>query len=234
MPPLINWLRQQLMVVKSAILFIDAIYKSRIQERQKHINVFSPRLLAHSLRGVYRTLCGRGIPIMDFLAFSKYDSLLSQYMVSYIAILVIFSAKFVGDPLSKFVLGRLTHNSLLLESSFQIMRDWLSQCETKHIRCPAQEDHILLTRIIHVGSPIIEPRLILPGGRLGKWVALSHYWGTGSILKTETTTLRSHCRVLPFSSLPPTFRDAVTITRALGLTYLWIDSLCILQDSKED
>jgi hypothetical protein len=155
-------------------------------------------------------------------------------MVSYIAILVIFSAKFIGDPLSKFVLGRLTHDSLSSESSFQMMRDWLSQCETKHVRCPAQKDHILPTRIIHVGSPMTEPRLILPGGRLGKWVALSHCWGTGSILKTETTTLRSHCRVLPFSSLPPTFGDAVTITRALGLTYLWIDSLCILQDSKED
>jgi hypothetical protein len=35
-------------------------------------------------------------------------------------------------------------------------------------------------------------------------------------------------------SLSANFRDAITITRALGIKYLWIDSLCILQDSKED
>jgi hypothetical protein len=36
------------------------------------------------------------------------------------------------------------------------------------------------------------------------------------------------------TGLPPTFQDAVLITRQLGIQYLWIDSLCILQDSKED
>lgn len=39
---------------------------------------------------------------------------------------------------------------------------------------------------------------------------------------------------IPVSSLPRTFRDAVTATRALGLRYLWIDSLCIVQDDPED
>ena len=34
--------------------------------------------------------------------------------------------------------------------------------------------------------------------------------------------------------LPATFRDAITITRKLGIKYLWIDSLCIIQDSRED
>lgn len=36
------------------------------------------------------------------------------------------------------------------------------------------------------------------------------------------------------NELPQTFRDAVTITRRLGLRYLWIDSLCICQDDIED
>ena len=36
------------------------------------------------------------------------------------------------------------------------------------------------------------------------------------------------------ADLPKTFRDAVTITRNLGIRYLWIDSLCIIQDSEED
>ncbi|KAF4436028.1 HET-domain-containing protein [Fusarium austroafricanum] len=37
-----------------------------------------------------------------------------------------------------------------------------------------------------------------------------------------------------YNSLPKTFQDAVAATRALGLRYLWIDSLCIIQDSKQD
>jgi hypothetical protein len=39
---------------------------------------------------------------------------------------------------------------------------------------------------------------------------------------------------VPLKVLPKTFREAVVITRALGLSYLWIDSLCIIQDSADD
>jgi len=39
---------------------------------------------------------------------------------------------------------------------------------------------------------------------------------------------------IPFEKLPKTFRDAITVTWQLGFRYLWIDSLCIIQDSKED
>lgn len=39
---------------------------------------------------------------------------------------------------------------------------------------------------------------------------------------------------IPYSCLPQTFRDAVAVTRRLGIPYLWIDSLCIIQDSPDD
>ena len=39
---------------------------------------------------------------------------------------------------------------------------------------------------------------------------------------------------IPFSELPRTFQDAVHITRRLGIQYLWIDSLCIIQGDAED
>ncbi|KAL8652101.1 MAG: hypothetical protein Q9226_004405 [Calogaya cf. arnoldii] len=39
---------------------------------------------------------------------------------------------------------------------------------------------------------------------------------------------------IPNQALMPTFTDAIKVTRGLGLRYLWIDSLCIIQDSKRD
>jgi Heterokaryon incompatibility protein (HET) len=39
---------------------------------------------------------------------------------------------------------------------------------------------------------------------------------------------------VPVAQLPLTFQDAITVTRHLGFEFIWIDSLCILQDSRED
>ncbi|KAJ9496009.1 hypothetical protein H2202_008532 [Exophiala xenobiotica] len=39
---------------------------------------------------------------------------------------------------------------------------------------------------------------------------------------------------IPFESLPRTFQDAIAVTANLGFQYIWIDSLCIIQDSSED
>lgn len=68
----------------------------------------------------------------------------------------------------------------------------------------------------------------------GDYVALSHCWGGAISLLLTSTTLHSFQMGLPSSELPPNFQDAVRITQELGIRYLWIDSLCILQDSKTD
>lgn len=51
--------------------------------------------------------------------------------------------------------------------------------------------------------------------------------------KTTTVTIDDFTKKLPLD-LPQTFADAITVTRILGQRYLWIDSLCILQDSSDD
>jgi hypothetical protein len=53
-------------------------------------------------------------------------------------------------------------------------------------------------------------------------------------LTTVTKNIEDRMRSIAMNLLPATFRDAVTITRNLRLRYIWIDSLCIIQDSKED
>ncbi|KAG4412003.1 hypothetical protein IFR04_014864 [Cadophora malorum] len=61
------------------------------------------------------------------------------------------------------------------------------------------------------------------------YVALSYCWGKESFLTTTHSTLKQREDVIPMIALPQTIRDAVWFTRLLGLRYLWVDSLCILQ-----
>jgi hypothetical protein len=68
-----------------------------------------------------------------------------------------------------------------------------------------------------------------------RYAALSHCWGhTRSKHITSTSNLAMNMKGIPVSELPETFRDAIDIARALEVRYLWIDSLCIVQDSGSD
>ncbi|KXJ95669.1 heterokaryon incompatibility protein-domain-containing protein [Microdochium bolleyi] len=69
---------------------------------------------------------------------------------------------------------------------------------------------------------------------VGPYVALSYCWGGANFIRTTTSNIDVHQRGIPTTSLPPLFRDIIQITLKLGLHYLWIDSLCIIQDSKLD
>ncbi|KAJ3457178.1 hypothetical protein MRS44_014319 [Fusarium solani] len=77
-------------------------------------------------------------------------------------------------------------------------------------------------------------RLFCSQGTRAKYVALSHCWGGKIELVLETGNLNTFQNSIPCSSLAATFRDAITITRNLGIRYLWIDSLCIIQNSRDD
>lgn len=76
--------------------------------------------------------------------------------------------------------------------------------------------------------------LHLSYGEKNKYVALSHCWGPSQPFILTTASETAFRNGIPFQALPRTFQDAVTITRLLCLRYLWIDSLCILQDDKDD
>ena len=102
-----------------------------------------------------------------------------------------------------------------------------------HDECPNSISP-LPTRVVNVGNENHDPFLHLSEGELGSWLSLSHCWGEKQTFITTLNTLASHCSTLPLADLPETFRDAIMITRRLGYQYLWIDSLCIIQDSHED
>jgi len=112
---------------------------------------------------------------------------------------------------------------------------WIRSCEENHSQC-ASVPHNLPKRVIDVGvQGLHEPKLVETAGQeAAHYMTLSHCWGKKPVIKTTTNTLKHYLKELPMGSLPDTFRDAVTITRALGIQYLWIDSLCIIQDNTID
>lgn len=95
------------------------------------------------------------------------------------------------------------------------------------------------TRLLDVGTlEDIHIRLVMtkePTSQYQRYATLSHCWGQSSgIIVTTQRTLLQHEKGIPILNLPKTFRDSIRITRSLGLRYLWVDSLCIVQDSAED
>jgi hypothetical protein len=63
---------------------------------------------------------------------------------------------------------------------------------------------------------------------------LSYCWVQNLLVKLTCSTLQELEAELPLSLLPETIRDTVTVTRKLKVPYLWVDSLCIVQDDSDD
>jgi len=67
------------------------------------------------------------------------------------------------------------------------------------------------------------------------YTALSHRWGADDHkYRTTRANFEARCKEIKFNELPLTFQNAIDVTRKLGVQYLWIDSICIIQDSCED
>ena len=125
-------------------------------------------------------------------------------------------------------------------SSFSLASGWLRDCLAGHRLCNQRADANFPppTRVIDIGleEENLLPRLYLTSGQdLNiKYAALSHGWGQAKIYILEKHILETLTHGIDRSRLPRTFQDAMIVTRRLGLRYLWIDSLCIIQDSQED
>lgn len=166
----------------------------------------------------------------------------------------------LADPIPSIAATKaILHSTRVIQESgspeaLNLVKAWFDQCSAHH-DCPkgprlgdvdrsgegAEHEPILPSRVLHIGTqPSDDIRVITSHGRRGSYAALSYCWGSADHPPPKTTDASLNLvqsrtgHVISFSTLPATFRDAITLTRHLGLTYLWIDSLCIVQDSKTD
>ncbi|VUC32206.1 unnamed protein product [Clonostachys rosea] len=120
---------------------------------------------------------------------------------------------------------------------------WLSKREPRktHENEGAQGTS-LPTRVLDLGEPrgedseFLESDLFLveTAGRRGRYVTLSYSWGGYTDTRTLKANYNERLDGIQFEHLPVVFSQAIRITRAMGIRYLWIDALCIIQDDAED
>jgi Heterokaryon incompatibility protein (HET) len=94
----------------------------------------------------------------------------------------------------------------------------------------------LPSRVIDVGPPdgSKEPFLYCSKGEKDHYITLSHRWANYDLIKTTSTILQKQMTEITLHALPKTLQDAVFITRKLGIRFLWIDCICIIQDDISD
>ncbi|KAK0651027.1 heterokaryon incompatibility protein-domain-containing protein [Cercophora newfieldiana] len=144
------------------------------------------------------------------------------------------------DPLQSMGLWKTPSQETLSPGNTEFIRDAIRICETT---CPRPETHtptpfFLPTRLLDLGAnATAEARLVSTSdfGRPAKYAALSYSWGTkeeaASQLKTTTANLRQHQKRILSASMTRVMKDAIVVCQALSIRYLWIDALCIIQDS---
>ncbi|GAP84622.1 putative tol protein [Rosellinia necatrix] len=114
------------------------------------------------------------------------------------------------------------------------VKSWIGDCKGTHESCRARDcgEGYMPKRIIHLSNGNIA---LMEGVKPHTYACLSHCWGPSqSLLKTLSTTIDDLKKNVPWISLSKTFQDAIDICRRLDIQYIWIDSLCIIQDSDED
>lgn len=152
------------------------------------------------------------------------------------------SLSVLSHPQAGFSDPSIAQTELSLLPDWHLARQWMRTCEKAHANCrrlPVGESPgsqpPLPARVIDIGEVGgREPRLLESRGQKADYATLSHCWGKLQPLTTTTSNITTHLLSIPLSSFPPLFQDAITATRTLGLQYIWIDSLCIIQDSPAD
>ncbi|KAK0736552.1 heterokaryon incompatibility protein-domain-containing protein, partial [Apiosordaria backusii] len=134
------------------------------------------------------------------------------------------------------------------KKAFSTARSWINNCLKYHPQCSQQflksNSSAQPRRLIELhpssGPSSNNPKIRLielsDATHCPKYIALSYCWGysSGKSYTTTKDNVRLHRNQIPYAKLPATLKDAVCICKKLGMKYLWIDALCIIQDCSSD
>ncbi|KAH9885572.1 heterokaryon incompatibility protein-domain-containing protein [Cubamyces lactineus] len=147
-----------------------------------------------------------------------------------------------GNPAAKWITRRTLIPHVGWPYALALAKTAVEECLRDHPECQAVTPYPigaapLPSRLVDCSNPdclrIVEPG---PGtGVSGPYIALSYVWGEKApSYRTTNSNLSSYKVKIDGNILPQTIHDAIHVTRALGVNFLWIDGLCIIQDSEGD
>lgn len=119
-----------------------------------------------------------------------------------------------------------------LPHALDLARQWLSACANKHSCCNQPSNGFIPDRLLEITDDSIKLRV--KPQKAEPYVALSHCWGSTKPIVLSVENLISFQQGLSWTDLPQTFKEAAQVTLNLGFQFIWIDTLCIIQDSEED
>ena len=123
--------------------------------------------------------------------------------------------------------------------SLQIVNTWLRECTTDHANCSAWMPRSLPARVLDLGSAgeVERVQLYVTKREAAIYACLSHSWGKrpATLVMTQER-LEAFRNEIPWEELETetTYIEAIEYCRRLHIRYLWIDSLCIIQNEKND
>lgn len=131
--------------------------------------------------------------------------------------------------------GTLVSESITPSTAARYARVSLEACQRSHEGCRRDDRPELPTRVVYVGSKDRSVRLYhsKPSER-DDYVALSYCWGKSQPLTTTRENLQMMINGISWDQVPKTLREAMEFTRKLGVPYIWIDALCIIQNDAQD
>ncbi|KAF0324169.1 heterokaryon incompatibility protein, partial [Colletotrichum asianum] len=116
-------------------------------------------------------------------------------------------------------------------------QQWMRVCSETHHQCRDRSQPASYpTRLLEIGATGV--RLIQTAQQppSGPYAALSYCWGPPphDFLRLTTSNISHLLRSeIPYDALPLAFREALSFIRALGLNFMWIDCLCIIQEGAQ-
>jgi hypothetical protein len=144
----------------------------------------------------------------------------------------------LDDPSSdlgiRFLPRQITPGNTASSQTVEFVQQLLRRCITAHVACRSPESD-LPTRVLDLRQYQEDNIKLRHGqGDRARYACLSHCWGTKRTITTTTENLPSRMSRIPWGDLPKTFQDAIIFARSLDIDFIWIDSLCIVQDDEID
>jgi len=143
------------------------------------------------------------------------------------------------------VVGLTPRDDPLCEDFVVDMKQWISTCIETHIACSSSisgqtlnhRDAPLPTRSLKVdgvdSSGALKYHLEETSGQYGRYLTLSHRWLDDTMASKTTMQNYEERKVGKEFNLPHHFRDALLLAFKLDIPFVWIDSICIIQDGND-